>query len=122
MTAERGRAAGLDRRHHLELAEAQVAGMGRTPGGPLAAEDIGDLERRRTAAVSRRDPRPASAAEPVERTRHRADRLGGDAGVERGRIELGVPEQNLDDADVDILLQQVGGEAVAQRVRASRAS
>ena len=28
-----------------------------------------------------------------------------------------MPEQDLDDADVDILLRQMGGEAVAQRVR-----
>ena len=53
----------------------------------------------------------------LERARHRPDRLGGDAGVERGRIQLGVPEQNLDDANIDILLEQVGGKAVAQRVR-----
>ena len=32
-------------------------------------------------------------------------------------FELGVPEQDLDDADVGAVLQQVGGEAVTQRVR-----
>ena len=32
-------------------------------------------------------------------------------------FELGVPEQDLDDPDVGAVLQQVGGEAVAQRVR-----
>ena len=52
----------------------------------------------------------------LERTRHRADRLGGDAGIERGRVQLGMPEQNLDDANIDILLEQVGGKAVTQRV------
>ena len=57
----------------------------------------------------------------LERAGHRADRLGRDAGIERGRVELGMPEQHLDDADVDILLEQVGGKAVAQRV-ATRAS
>src|SRR5258707_6889736 len=54
--------------------------------------------------------------EVLERARHRTDRLRGDTGIERGRIELGVPEQNLDDANIDILLQQVRGEAVAQRM------
>src|SRR5690348_3993393 len=54
----------------------------------------------------------------LERARHGPDRLGGDAGVERGRIQLGVPEQNLDDANIDILLEQVSGKAVAQRMRA----
>src|SRR5918992_3025912 len=56
-------------------------------------------------------------SEPVERAHHRADRGGGDAGVERGGVELGVTQQDLDYPDVDVLLQQVGGEAVAERVR-----
>ena len=45
MGAEGGGAAGLDGRHDLELAKADVAGMGRAPGGPVSAEDVGDLER-----------------------------------------------------------------------------
>jgi hypothetical protein len=53
----------------------------------------------------------------LKRARYRTDGLGGNTGIERGGVELGVPEQDLDDADVDILLQQVRGEAVAQRVR-----
>jgi hypothetical protein len=46
MPAERRRAAALDGRHDLELAEAHMAGMGSAPRGPVAAEDIRDLERR----------------------------------------------------------------------------
>ena len=46
------------------------------------------------------------------------DRARGDLRVERGRLELAVPEQDLDDADVDVLLEQVGGKAMPQRVRA----
>ena len=49
----------------------------------------------------------------LERARHRPDRLGGDTGVERGRIQLGMAQQHLDDADVDILLEQVSCEAVS---------
>jgi hypothetical protein len=44
------------------------------------------------------------------------ERLGRDASVKRGRIELAVPHQDLDHADIDILFQQMGGEAVAQRM------
>src|SRR3954470_19068703 len=55
--------------------------------------------------------------EPIERAHDRADGVGGDPGIERRGLELGVPEQNVDHADVDVLLQQVGCEAVAQRVR-----
>ena len=65
MAAEGGGAAGLDRRHHLQLAEADMAGIGRAPSGAMAMEDVGDLQRR--AAHRRRvrssvssSPRPAA--------------------------------------------------------------
>src|SRR3974390_2509869 len=41
---ERRRAAALDRRHHLQLLEADVAGIGGTPGSPVVAKDIRDLQ------------------------------------------------------------------------------
>ena len=44
MPAERCRAAVLDRRHHLELAEADMAGVGLAPRRSMAAEDIYRLE------------------------------------------------------------------------------
>ena len=62
MTAEGCGAAGLDRRHHLQLAEAQMTGMGRAPGGAMAMEDVGDLQRR--AAHRRRVRRPVSSRPP----------------------------------------------------------
>jgi hypothetical protein len=40
MAAEGRRAAALDRRHHLELAEAHMAGIGLTPCQSMAAENI----------------------------------------------------------------------------------
>ena len=46
MTAQRRRSAALDRRHDLELAEAHMAGMGRTPSRPAVAEDVRHLDRR----------------------------------------------------------------------------
>jgi hypothetical protein len=42
--AEHRRAAGLDRRHDLELAEAQMTGPGAPPGRPVGAEDIRDFQ------------------------------------------------------------------------------
>jgi hypothetical protein len=33
-------------------------------------------------------------------------------GIFGGRFQLGVPEQDLDDADIGVALQQMGGEAV----------
>jgi hypothetical protein len=44
MPAERCRAAVLDRRHHLELAEADMAGIGLAPCPAVAAEDIRNLQ------------------------------------------------------------------------------
>ena len=46
MPAQRRRSAALDRRHDLELAEAHMAGMGRTPSRPAMAEDVRHLDRR----------------------------------------------------------------------------
>src|SRR5206468_4919586 len=68
-----------------------------------------------------RDNGRASAGhlpQKVERAGHLADRADGDAGVERRRIELLVSEQDLDDADIGLLLQEMGGKAVPQRVNA----
>jgi hypothetical protein len=44
MAAEGCRAAALDCRHHLELVEADMAGMGLTPSRAMAAEDIRNLQ------------------------------------------------------------------------------
>jgi len=44
VASERRGAAALDRAHHLELAEAQMAGMGGAPCGAVVAEDICDLQ------------------------------------------------------------------------------
>ena len=46
MPAEGRRAAALDRRHHLQLAEADMAGIGLAPCRAMAAEDIRDLQSR----------------------------------------------------------------------------
>jgi hypothetical protein len=45
MPAQRRRSAALDRRHDLELAEAHMAGMRRTPSRPTVAEDVRNLDR-----------------------------------------------------------------------------
>src|SRR3954449_12323975 len=49
--------------------------------------------------------------EPIERAHDRADGVGGDARIERRGLELGVPEQHSDHADVEVLVQTVGGAA-----------
>src|SRR6516225_8373587 len=44
MAAERGGPAALDRRHDLELAEAHVPRVGRSPSGAVVAEDVRNLQ------------------------------------------------------------------------------
>src|SRR6202171_1591804 len=83
---------------------------------------------RKISATSKagRDTRAASAGRPnllelegdvLQRAYDLADRLGGNAGIERRGVELGVTKQHLDDADINVLLEQVGGEAVPQGVQ-----
>src|SRR3954449_7549276 len=54
--------------------------------------------------------------EMLDRAGHRPDRLGRHPGIERRCVQFRMSKQHLDDANVDILLQEVGGKAVAQRV------
>ena len=55
MPAERGGATTLDRRHDLQLNEAQVTGVGLAPRRPMGAKDVGDLQTgpRHAAAIRR---------------------------------------------------------------------
>ena len=62
VSAERGRATGLDRRHDLQLGEADVTGVGLAPRRPVSVKDVGDLqERPRHAALVRRAAFSSSA-------------------------------------------------------------
>src|SRR5664280_2950127 len=118
--AEGRRAAALDGRHDLELAEAYMAGVGSAPCRSMAAENICDLQnwtRHKSRALRGRPARSAHQEEQDERARYLPDRLGGHLGVERRGVELGVSEQDLDHPDVDILFQKMRGEAVAQRMQ-----
>src|ERR1700751_5004893 len=46
VSAERGRAALLDRRHDLELTQAHMSGIGSAPVGSMAMKDVGALQPR----------------------------------------------------------------------------
>jgi hypothetical protein len=61
--------------------------------------------------------RPHPRDEMFERAGDLAERLEGDPRIERGGIELLVPEQHLDHANVGLRLQQMRGKAVPQRVQ-----
>lgn len=113
--AEHHRAAVLDRRHHLQLAEAGTTGVGLVPCRTMAAENIRDLQSR---ARHRRQPSARCLnlleldRDVLQRAHDRIDGLVGHTCVERRILKLGVAEQNLDHPDVGVLLQQMRGEAV----------
>ena len=52
VSAERGGAAGLDRRHDLQLGEAHMTRVGLSPSGPMGAKNVGDLQARPRHAAS----------------------------------------------------------------------
>jgi hypothetical protein len=52
MTAQRCAAAVFDRRHDLELAEAEVSGLRTTPRWPVGTEDIRDLQGRHASYLT----------------------------------------------------------------------
>ena len=129
MAAERCRAAALDRRHHLELAEADMAGIGLAPRRSMAAEDIRNLQPWTCQAARASGGRlgvgllfdlslglvlvGSQRREAIERAHDLADRIGGDAGVERRGLELGMTEQDLDHPNIDVLLKQMCCKAVS---------
>src|SRR3974377_1007638 len=56
------------------------------------------------------------ARQLVERALDGGDHAGGDVGIARRGVWLGVTQQRLDGSDMDLAFEQMGGEAVAQRM------
>src|SRR5215510_7996129 len=108
----RRRAAALDRRHHLQLAEAQMAGLGATPSRPVGAEDIRDLEPSPRHAAAGSGGRQRTLAQMLQWAFDRPQCGAGDVAVVRSGIQLLVTQENLDHPDVHLLLQEVGRKAV----------
>jgi hypothetical protein len=133
MAAERRGAAALDRRHRLQLAETDMAGIGMAPGGAVLAENVRDFQ---PGASHRRRRLPGCLLPPwlvrlqlarlgfagladelVDRARHRGDAAGRHAGVMRRGLQPVMAEQSLDQPDVGAMLEQMRGEAVPQRMQ-----
>src|SRR5258708_13965912 len=75
------------------------------------------LERRTAARLRLGSRLPLDQwCEPVEWAGYGPDRGIGDAGVKRRRVELGMTQKRLNHANIDILLEQMRGEPVPQRV------
>ena len=97
-----------------------MPGIGSAPVGSMAMKDVCDLQPR--AAHGRRlslrsRPPLDQWCEPVEWAGYGPDRGIGDAGVTRRGVELGMTQKRLDHANINILFEEMRGEAVAQRMR-----
>ena len=121
VAAEGGGATGLDRRHDLELLQAQLSGMVGPVSGPGSTEDVGDLERgshRLSRWVRSRvcvlGPRTCRACRAGWSQRAR---FGSRPWCTGQCCPTSRVRADLDDTDIDAVLEQVGREAVAQRVR-----
>ncbi len=90
-----------------------MTGIGSTPSRPVGAEDVGDLQtipgHDATGSGGRR-------LQMLERALDRMQGGTGDLGVTRRAVEFLVPEQHLDHPDIDLLLQEMGGEAMPRRM------
>jgi hypothetical protein len=112
--SERRRSADLDRGHDTSLDPAETSAMAATERFAVAAEDIRHLRRGTHRPVS--GPRCHLEAQSVEWAWSTANGAGRDLGVTRRGGHVAMAEQRLDDADIGGTLQQVGGEAVPQRM------
>jgi hypothetical protein len=108
MSSECCGTAALDRRHHLELAKADTAGIGRAPRRPVVAEDIRDLQlrtghcgglRRRLHFLAVLLSFPGSLVlwprQPVERALDGRDHAGGDVEITCGGFQFLVTQKQL---------------------------
>ena len=73
----------------------------------MGAEDIRDLQGTTSHG------RELRAWQPLQWTDDFAQKLGGHLSIQRGGLELLVPKQDLDHADIHLLLQQVRRKTVA---------
>lgn len=95
-------------------AEAQMSRMGVPVCRTGRAEDVGDLDGgAHGCSAAGRSRFSGGRGEPVERAGDVAQHPRGDLRVIGGGLQLGVPQQRLDDADVDPVLKQMGGETVS---------
>ena len=100
-----------------------MAGVGLAPRRSVVTEDIRDFQNRPPhegwGLCGRLGASRLQRGQAIQRAHDVPDDVGGNARVKRGRIELGVSQQNLDHTDIDVLLKQVRCKAVPQSMRVS---
>jgi hypothetical protein len=125
MPAKRPGPAGFYRRYNFELAQTDMPGIGPSPLGTVSTEDVSYLKfwlHHSPQALLQ----PAPEGLILELLEHLVgadrvpDRLGGDMSILHGGRQLGMAKQDLNDPDIGIGIQQIGGETVPQYVQRGR--
>lgn len=105
MPTERFGSAGFNRRHHLELAETDMARIGPPPRGAVSSKDICDFQPwAGQPPVPLLQPPPDSVIlqllQHLIRTDGTADGLSGDMRIARRCAELGMSQKHLDHPNI----------------------
>ena len=111
---ERRGAAVLDRRHNLQSPKAQASCPSSTPSRAVVAEDVRDLER---LAGHARDSGGRLEFQILQWALHLTQQRGRDLTIAGGVLELLMPQEHLDHADVLVALEQMRRERMAQRMQ-----
>lgn len=118
MPAKRLCSAVLNRRHHFELAQADVTGIGLPECRAVPSKNVSDLQCR-AGQCPRQLLQASFKGLILQASQHlvRADRIldgfGGDVGVLCCGGQLGMTQQDLDHPNISVRLQQMRGEAVS---------
>jgi hypothetical protein len=110
MTAERRGPARLDGSHDAALLRQEPPALRSTECIAVAAEDVRHLQRGTHGAALL--GRNYLDRERVERARCPGDQTGRDLRIAGRRLQMGMPEQDLDNPDVRAVLQKMRGKAV----------
>jgi hypothetical protein len=109
------RQASQDGAHDASLDAAEVFGMCAAIGVAVVAEDIRRFQIHRHGAAGS-GGRYDLQCQPIERAFRPSDEPVRDPRVTRRARQIGVPQQDLNNADIRTALQEMRGEAVPQRV------
>ena len=88
-----------------------MAAIGLTPGGPVVAENIRNLQswtEHERGVLLRRLVLLVLLDQLIERAHDLGDQVGGHARVVGGRIQSLVAEKSLNHPDIELALEQVG--------------
>lgn len=116
MTTKFSDSAELNRRHHAALDAAKVVVVVSAISRTMATEDIRDLQI--GTHRSRSGWRAHFNGQSIKRALRHGDYARCNMSVARGRRQVVVSQQDLDDPDIRSALEEVGGKAMPQGMNA----